>query len=103
MKNNISSTLYPNFCVELSGKLGIISIAVVAIIILSGCAGTTSSIIAATGTTIGVELSQNQATQTPIGVLGYKRAELAYVPTNRSTATKTTTTKEENGKTMIIE
>lgn len=58
---------------------------------LSGCQSMSNSVIAATGTTIGVEVSQNQATQTPMGVLGYRRAELAYVPTNKVSETKTTT------------
>ena len=49
-----------------------------------------TSVVAATGTTIGVELSQSQTSQAPTAVLGYKRAELAYVPTNRGCPEKTT-------------
>lgn len=61
------------------------------LMLLSGCQSISHSVIAATGTTIGVEVSQNQATQTPIGVFGYRRAELAYVPTNKISETKSTT------------
>jgi hypothetical protein len=41
-------------------------------------------VLALTGTVIGVEVSQNPATQTPQAKLGYNRGELAFVPTNRS-------------------
>lgn len=41
------------------------------------------SVLAATGTVIGVEVSQNPATQTPQAKLGYNRGEFAFVPTNR--------------------
>lgn len=40
-------------------------------------------LIASTGTVIGLELSQNQATQAPQAKLGYNREEVAIVPTNR--------------------
>jgi len=40
-------------------------------------------VVASTATTIGVELSPGQGTQGISGVLGYRRAEFAYVPTNR--------------------
>jgi hypothetical protein len=40
-------------------------------------------VIAATGTVIGVEVSQNPATQAPQAKLGYNRGELAVVPSNR--------------------
>ncbi len=68
------------------------------LMLLHGCATSGGSVVAATATTIGVELSQSQATQTPTAVLGYKRAELAYVPTNRGYARKTTTTEDSDGK-----
>jgi hypothetical protein len=58
------------------------ALAIAAAFALSGCAPNKTAVIAATGTTIGVELSQSQTTQAPMGVLGYKRAEFAYVPTN---------------------
>jgi hypothetical protein len=51
---------------------------------LSGCAGTHHKVLAATGTNIGVEITQNPATQAPTAKLGYQRTELAIVPTNRS-------------------
>lgn len=61
-----------------------------------GCNSYNHSVIAATGTSIGVEVSQNPATQAPQAKLGYQRAELAIVPTNRS-AEKTTTTANSMG------
>ena len=48
-----------------------------------GCAKQGYSVIASTGTVIGVEISQNAATQVPQAKLGYNRAELAFVPSNR--------------------
>jgi hypothetical protein len=61
-----------------------ISIAVAsALAALSGCRASPDYVIAASGTVIGVELSQNPATQIPQAKLGYDRAELAFVPTNR--------------------
>lgn len=62
-----------------------------------GCNSYNHSVIAATGTSIGVEVSQNPATQVPQAKLGYQRAELAIVPTNRS-AEKTTTTANSMGE-----
>ncbi|PPD44527.1 MAG: hypothetical protein CTY16_11700 [Methylobacter sp.] len=50
----------------------------------TGCAERSYSVLASTGTVIGVEVSQNPATQMPQGKLGYNRAELAFVPTNRN-------------------
>jgi osmotically-inducible protein OsmY len=68
-----------------------------------GCTAKSGYIIAATGTTIGVELSQDTMTQNPNAVLGYKRAELAYVPTNAATAKgSTTTTKTPSNDTKEI-
>lgn len=49
-----------------------------------GCNSYNHQVIAATGTSIGVEVSQNPATQVPQAKLGYQRAELAIVPTNRA-------------------
>jgi len=48
-----------------------------------GCASR-QMIVAATGTNIGVEVSQNPANQSPQAKLGYQRTEFAIVPTNRS-------------------
>ena len=50
---------------------------------LAGCASD-HAVLATTATTIGVELSSNTTTGAPTGVLGYRRAEFAFVPTNRS-------------------
>jgi hypothetical protein len=84
----IRRNLRENNPYNLSGAL--LAACFLALPLIQGCTAAGGSVIAATGTTIGVELSQNQTTQTPIGVLGYKRAELAYVPTNRGNADKTT-------------
>jgi hypothetical protein len=59
-------------------------ITVSAILLLQGCANQGYSVLASTGTVIGVEVSQNPATQVPQAKLGYNRAELAFVPTNRN-------------------
>lgn len=48
------------------------------------CSCTNHNVIAATGTTIGVEVSYAKDTQLPVGKLGYSRAEIAIVPTNRT-------------------
>ncbi len=53
-----------------------------------GCAKQRHMVVAATGTNIGVEVSENPATQAPQAKLGYQRTELALVPTNRSTEDK---------------
>ena len=52
---------------------------------LAGCASD-HAVIASTATTIGVEISSNPTTGVPTGVLGYRRAEFAFVPTNRAKA-----------------
>lgn len=53
---------------------------------LSGCTSMQNSVVAATGTVIGVEVGTQQGTGAPTGVLGYRRAEFAHVPTNRGTS-----------------
>ena len=61
-----------------------------AVLCLSACAEQGYSVVAATGTTIGIEISQSPSNgQTPKFVLGYNRAELAFVPTNRPSNDKT--------------
>ncbi|MGC4095956.1 MAG: hypothetical protein QM706_02480 [Nitrospira sp.] len=60
------------------------------------CSSYNHQVIAATGTSIGVEVSQNPATQVPQGKLGYQRTELAIVPTNRA-AEKTATSGNSMG------
>ena len=52
--------------------------------LLSGCATNRHAVLAVTGTSIGVEIAQNPATQIPEARLGYQRMEVAIVPTNRS-------------------
>lgn len=59
-------------------------------IVLQGCQNTRHTVVAATGTSIGVEVSQNPANQSPQAKLGYHRAELAIVPSNRSTGDSAT-------------
>lgn len=48
-------------------------------LVLSGCETMPRSVVAATGTNIGLEVSQNPATQVPQMKLGYNRAEVAFV------------------------
>ncbi len=52
--------------------------------VVSGCATQGYSIIAATATTIGVNVSQDPTNGSPVATLGYKRAEFAFVPSNRN-------------------
>jgi hypothetical protein len=53
-------------------------------VLLAACTATRHMVIASTATSIGVEISQNPANQSPQAKLGYQRAEVALVPTNRS-------------------
>jgi hypothetical protein len=64
---------------RLAGVLGLMAV----ISFSQGCAQQGYSVIASTATVIGVEVSQNPATQTPQAKLGYNRGEFAFVPTNR--------------------
>jgi hypothetical protein len=57
-------------------------------LLFSGCASGKHYVIAATGTSIGVEIAQNPATQLYQAKLGYNRAELALVPSNRASGKK---------------
>lgn len=77
-------------CDDYRSQLCFLVLFPITFVALSGCQSMSNSVIAATGTTVGVEVSQNQATQTPMGVFGYRRAELAYVPTNKVSEMKTT-------------
>jgi len=52
--------------------------------LIQGCTETSHMVIASTATSIGLEISQNPATSSPQAKLGYNRAELALVPSNRS-------------------
>lgn len=60
--------------------LGALALAALA----GGCSIDRHTVIASTGTTLGVELTQDRATQSPRMKVGYNRAELALVPSNRS-------------------
>lgn len=55
-------------------------------LVTTGCRSTRHAVIAATGTTIGVEFAQAPGDGAPEAKLGYHRGELAIVPTNRSAA-----------------
>ncbi len=57
-------------------------------LIMTGCEQIPNQVVASTGTIIGLDLSLNPATQMPQGKLGYNRAELAIVPTNRGVCYK---------------
>jgi len=57
-------------------------------LLLAGCATVEHSVIATTGTNIGIELSQNPENKWPILRIGYQRVEHAIVPTNRSAKKK---------------
>lgn len=54
---------------------------------LCGCAELHDSVITSTGTVLGVEVAQNPTTQLYQAKLGYSRAELAFVPTDRGQVT----------------
>lgn len=56
----------------------------------TGCTQTNHHVVASTGTVIGVELGQSAANQSPEAKLGYNRAEVAIVPSNRSSTDATT-------------
>jgi hypothetical protein len=60
-----------------------VAAAALAIGLISGCTAGRHKVIAATGTVIGLEVAQSPANQSPQAKLGYNRAELAIVPTNR--------------------
>lgn len=65
--------------------LGALVVAVLLGLTLPGCQAVRHMVLASTATNIGVEISQNPATQSPYAKLGYQRAELAIVPSNRTT------------------
>ena len=52
------------------------------VVTIAGCARD-HYVIASSGTTLGLDISQTAGSQTPQIKFGYNRAELAYVPTNR--------------------
>lgn len=53
---------------------------------ITGCIHTKDSVIAGTGTVLGFEVSQNPATQLYQAKLGYSRAEITFVPTDRGSS-----------------
>lgn len=63
----------------------------------AGCAEQGYSVIATSATSIGLEIGQAPATQAPKFVLGYSRAEHAFVPTNRPSNAKTADASEGVG------
>lgn len=65
-------------------KSALVVVGVCGLVAMSGCASNSASVIAATSTNVGVEVGQQAANAGPSATLGYKRAELAIVPTNRS-------------------
>ncbi|MEM9313086.1 MAG: hypothetical protein AAGA95_00540 [Pseudomonadota bacterium] len=61
-----------------------ISIALVCTAMATGCVSNNGiAVLTTTGTTIGLSLGQDASGSGVETVLGYKRAEFAYVPTNR--------------------
>ena len=58
----------------------ILGTAILAIGLLCGCKTPSNYIIMASGTTLGFDISESPATQTPQVTLAYKRVELALVP-----------------------
>lgn len=51
----------------------------------AGCSTVHDTIITSTATTLGVEVAQNPTTQLYQAKLGYSRAEIAFVPTDKGT------------------
>ena len=66
---------------KISGALPGFLVAITAASMLSACTQPNTTIYTATATIIGVDVSMN-ASQTPQGTLGYKRAELGIIPTD---------------------
>jgi len=65
------------------GRLSVWIAGCLAAVMVSGCAAR-HTVVSSTGTTLGVEISQNPQTQMYQAKLGYNRGEIAIVPTNRS-------------------
>lgn len=63
--------------------------ALAAATLAAGCAEQGYSVIATTATSVGLEISQAPTTRAPQFVLGYRRAEHAFVPTDRPSDAKT--------------
>ena len=61
-----------------------------------GCTNTPNSVVVTSATIIGVDISQDTATQSPSATLGYKRAEFAFVPTNKALIPETKQGEQQN-------
>lgn len=61
------------------------SCACVTVCCLAACANSEHAVISSTATTLGIEIGANPSNGSPTSVLGYRRAEFAFVPTNRGT------------------
>src|SRR5262245_16999965 len=66
------------------GSIPVLAPILVIGIAATGCANQGYSVIASTATTIGVGISQQPSNGAVDATLGYKRAEFAFVPTNRN-------------------
>lgn len=76
----------------------VLAVSILSVLILQGCQSSRYYLLASTATNIGVEISQNPANQSPQAKLGYQRAELAIVPTNRSAEDSSTNSKGDGAK-----
>jgi hypothetical protein len=65
-----------------------LALALIPLLLSMGCIGNKHYVVAATGTVIGLEIAQNPSTQMYQAKLGYNRAELAIVPSNRANGQK---------------
>lgn len=65
-----------------------ILISITMLFILLGCSSNqkATSVLATSATIIGVDISQQPTSSYPTATLGYKRAEFAYVPTNKASS-----------------
>jgi hypothetical protein len=70
---------------------------VASISLLAGCTNQGYSVIASTATTIGIGVSQQPTSGMIDATLGYKRAEVAFVPTNRNAGEKAGEINGQNG------
>jgi hypothetical protein len=61
---------------------------ITSVLALCGCTTNRHYVTAATSTIIGVEIAQNPSTQMYNAKLGYNRAEVALVPSNRGTGSE---------------
>ena len=57
-----------------------LALAVTSLTMMVGCAGVPNQVAVGSGTTVALDVSYNQTTQTPQATLGYKRVEFATAP-----------------------